>query len=497
MVSISINNNKCQIHCGPLILIKIREEMRLRVPGAFYSDAFRKRIWDGYWYPVSEMGYFETGYLPKIFNWVTNNTKEKIEFEDNREIYIETDKEKSFSHAVNNPLITYKIPKKLGNLIPRDYQIKAIKSIIYNTVGDITEPYKGIYYPRGIIDGATNFGKLLTCALFYRVYKLPTIFLTNSKELFVQAINELEELLPGKIGFISSKEIKMNKVMVCMVQTMVNRKDTLIPDLGKFKILLVDEGDLATSKTYEKCIQMPYNAIVKICLTGTVFLERDRIKNEKIRAHFGEIVYTFTKKQMIERGLSSELGISIFPGNREIDINDYNEALELGIITNKERHKRIYERVNHHLKEGNYPILLIGQRKRHILKIYKYLQRRLKDSGWVIDWTEHSRKERQEITQNFKEGKIDILVGSMIYKRGKNFPLTRYVANIGGGKSARNVLQIMGRAERTHKSKNITYYEDFYDSGKYLKTHSNVRMRAYKNTGLIINEVYKNTIKKK
>lgn len=472
MITLILNNNKCKIECTLKLLLKIRLQFRIRTLNYFYSPAYRERKWDGYQYYITEAGYFETGMLPKIYTYLKEN-KYKIEIIDHRD-----------------EIRTHKLPEMLGVKTPRYYQKDAVLALIENRIGG------KIKFQRGIIDGATNFGKLLLCVLIYKAFRLPTVFIPNSVELFEQALEELEEFIPGEIGQISSKKIEWNKFMVCMPITMNNRKHLIKAKLEGYKVLLIDEGDLSTSKTYQSCINAMYNAVVKVCVSGTVFMHKDKTKNETLRAHFGEIIYSMKKKELIAAGVSCPLSICIVPGNLEVKIpGDYKSEYDLGIVKNRYRHKRIYQRVNHFLKLDQYPQLLIAKDRKHIQRVYNYLCKKLEGHGWVIEWVDHERKDRAQISQDYKDGKIDILVGSMIYKRGKNFPLTRYVANIGGGDSMRTLLQIMGRAERAHESKSITHFDDFYDTGAYLQRHSKHRVQAIKDTKLEFKELHKDAIR--
>jgi superfamily II DNA or RNA helicase len=99
--------------------------------------------------------------------------------------------------------------------------------------------------------------------------------------------------------------------------------------------------------------------------------------------------------------------------------------------------------------------------------------------GLKVDWVHGERKDRHKVVRDFKNGKIDVLVGSYILKRGKNFPLMTALIHAAGGRSASTVLQVLGRATRKHESKEYTVVDDFWDTGKYLETHSRKRYKTY------------------
>lgn len=466
MLSIILTNSKSRIQ-GPEAIIhklhKNEKEFAIRASGAFFSPAFRNRSWDGMVRYISEAGYFETGLFPKLIVYLKRNN---IHFKiiDNRDI-VEFDN----------------IPKKLGDNTLRDYQEEAVKNLLTNTVN-------GIDFPRGIIGAATNAGKTIISAAIYKAYQQPTIFLINTKDLFDQAMEEIPLFIPGKVGQISAKKIEWNEFMICMIPTMNSRIHTIKNKLANYKICLVDECDLSTSKSYTNVIKYLFNCYVKVGLSGSPFTHKDKNKNEKIRCLFGELIYTIKNKELIAKGWSSPVKVRILKGNETIKIpGNYAQEVDKGIIDNIDRNNKIKRRVKHHYKYKRFPILVITKNHKHIMILFN----KLKKIGLNVEWVHHKRKERPEIIKDFRTGKIDILVGSMILKRGMNFPLIKYICSAGGGDSIANVLQILGRGTRKHESKKKTIMEDFYDEGAYIKRHSKHRIKCYKDEGLEVIEEYK------
>ena len=155
---------------------------------------------------------------------------------------------------------------------------------------------------------------------------------------------------------------------------------------------------------------------------------------------------------------------------------------EQGIIYNEQRLLLAIERMKLHIKLKRLPALVICQFHEHINITYmmynKVLGKRFK-----IAYVHGDIKERKKILEDFRDGKIDILIASFIVKRGKNFPLIKYIQNLAGSDSQETIWQIMGRGERKHESKTRTFMDDFYDKGKYLERHSKHRIRYYKQTG--------------
>lgn len=470
-----INNNKTKIECSLKLLIKLREDKRFcrRAQGAFFTEAFRKRVWDGMIRDITEGGMIDTGKVPQLLS-VLEEMGKKVKIEDNRNIIKPKKKQ-----------------PKIKGFKPRDYQQEAIDTLVNNSL------YGTIPFPRGLLGLATNAGKTLISAMIYKRYNRKTLYLLNSKDLFEKSLVEIPEMIPGKVGWMSSKEIVWNDFMVVMVPTAKNRLTEVKKRFPEYPIVLVDEGDLATSKSFKIVLDQCYNAYIKIALSGSFGTNKDPNKNETIRKYFGEMLYSISNKELIEKGHSSDMRVKIMDGNTQIKIKgDYAAEVEQGLINSLERNKKILRRAIYHSKKGRVPMLILTQTHRHIEILYKMFTRSKKLSKYKIDWVHHKREGRKEIQEAFSKGEIDILIGSMILKRGLNFPLMRYICNAGGGDSKANILQgPIGRASRSSKTKKRTYIEDFWDQGAYLRRHSRTRLNTYKEEKLRVIEDFKKLIK--
>lgn len=460
---IELNNNKSILSAGAKWVLMVQRDKRfnIRVPGAFYSPAFRANRWDGKVKYINDRGEFGTGKI----NQVLDILKEyEIELIDNR----------------IKPIIPGPIPQRLNGVKLRRYQFDAIKAIKKNKI-------EGVSFPRGILDMATNAGKTIISAGIYETYKEPTAFYVKSKELYKQAIKDITAFLPGRVGYISADDgVKWNDFMVIMVPTVAKSIAKYGPLLAKFRVVIVDECDEGTSKTFSKVLAYTFNAYVKVGLSGSVYTDKraaKRIKNENVRAQFGEVLYKIGNLELMEAGFSSNVEVLMHKGNTKhiSKKKDYNWEYGAGIIRSKERNQAIYNIVTSAIRNDKLPLLVMVKMHEHVEELM----------GWFgefkeVDWVHHERKDRDEVVERFRTGKLPILVGSYILKRGKNFPLMRTLIHAAGGDSMENVLQVLGRATRKHSSKDVTYVHDFMDDGTYLKAHSKHRLITYKNEKLKI-----------
>lgn len=458
MIKITVTNNICEL--GGLLKEqnKLFEAFKVRIPGAFYLRKYMPRGWDGKKCYITEAHRFKTGLLPDILR--------KCE-----ELKIE------YTLIDNRPLKLIRKPEFTRDLCPPyemrgkyKYQGDAVKALIKNKVG-------GLKFQRGGIKVATNGGKTVISSGIYMAYQEPTIFLMNSKELFEQALKDIPKIIDERVGIIGKGKVIWAKFMICMVGTMKSRMPSIKQKLQEYKVLIVDEGDLVDNKTNKTVIQNLYNTMVRVQLSGTLNaspLKKGLIHNMNVKEFFGDIIFEVTNRELIDLGISSEVEVKFLEGNIDPMIGyGYPDQVEHGIIVNKDRNRKIIQRSLYHALEGRRNQLIIAQRHRHIKRIYNRLVKA--HIGLNIDWVHHSRKDRFQVVDKFEKGEIDILVGSMILKRGKNFPLMNYMLVAGGGKSPANILQLLGRAFRGCK-----HMEDFWDEGKNLKQHSRRRALFYK-----------------
>jgi superfamily II DNA or RNA helicase len=480
-MKIVVNNNRCKLYGNIKLILRLRDHplFCLRVKGAFFSPLFRSGRWDGKIRFITETGTFETGKLPQVIDVIRKLSEElglntTIELVDERE-----------------PLRVYRVPKHLEDYIARPYQLEAVLSIVNNKV-------EGIPFHRGLINAATNAGKTLITALIHSTFKSKTLLLLNSKELFNDAVKEIPKMIPGEVGILASgHEVEWNNFMICMVQTAAKRIKEVKNKLASYPVVIVDEADLSNSKTYKTVINNTYNSTVRVGLTGSAMVDpRKKEQNERLRAIYGDIIYEIKNRELIDKGFSAEVKVYIHKGETEIEEPDFESEYRLGVIESKVRNNKIKSIARLEATKKNLPLLILVKNHKHVITLYKKFQKESQRKGsslykLKIDWVHHKKRSRDRTVQLFKDGITHVLVGSYILRRGKNFPLMRSIIHAGAGDSMANVLQVLGRATRTSKTKTHTNLHDFYDEGAYLRSHSKHRIATYKKEKLKVKELYK------
>lgn len=460
-MEIEINTTKCRLVGSTRIILKLRTLTRIRHPNAYHlrMNGHVPRGWDGFNYNITDAGYFSTGILDRVHRLLTE-MGEPIILIDNRP-------------SLPKISINFDIP----NLTPFPHQVAAVKSVLEAKLGTL-------HYPSGLLDCATNSGKTYICAAIAKsVPEEKVLLLLNQSDLYNDALVEMEKFLgPGQVGYMRGNDLKWGNFMVCMVPTLANRLkvSTVQKELLKYKVVLFDECDTATSKTSTIVVSALWNAPIKIGLSGSINKHKDKNKNLAVEKLFGPVRYIVTNEELIAAKVSSPLKITILDGSKRAkQYATIREEYDGGIIKCKARNTRILKKIIHAAKAGGLPLLIICKEHRHLDILYKRVVEKL---GLVyrISKVHHKTPDRSAIQKAFASGEIDILVGTYILKRGKNFPSMKTIINASAGASVSTVLQIIGRALRRSDTKEYTRVYDFEDSGKYLKKHSRVRINTYK-----------------
>lgn len=474
-VTIKVENvNKCSLHSKDHKLLNtMYEKFAVKHPNFFMLQRNANlKGWDGMVRFVSKFGIFDIGLLESTYDWLIRQGHD-VEIIDERP-----------SISSEPYLIENVGPYKL-----RDDQRGVLKSII-------THKLNGIPYYIGIVDAAVNFGKTLIMAGLYLCFnrEIKTLILLNDSDLFKQFKREIPELLPREnIGFIQGKKhLKFENFSVAMVQTLSSNLKTCQKDLSSIEMVLIDEVDAASNKTYQSVIQHLLRCTIRIGLSGTVYmseLKKNRLKNTQLRAFYGNPFSHVTIRKMINKGYSTKVVVKMIPveDTRHIDEYlrmNYQQELQWYVteITDKEypgSYKTSLVRTQKYLDRGIKPILIITRYINHCNNLFEFYNKFLDRPGITMKAINHTTPDRDKIIKDFREGNLDILISTLIVARGKNLPLTRYLQNAASLDSQEKSIQILGRLLRLQEGKDKVYLDDLMYPGRFLSRHARHRKNYY------------------
>ena len=181
--------------------------------------------------------------------------------------------------------------------------------------------------------------------------------------------------------------------------------------------------------------------------------------------------------------------------NKETWAATYADEYNDNITENRNAWQASWNRAMFNAKYDRFPMLIVTKFIAHCENLYKFYQAQNKRLGnkYKIAYVHHETANRKQILEDFRTGKIDILIATTIISRGKNFPTLRYLQNTASMDSNEKAIQILGRLVRKHESKSKAYLDDLIFPGHYLARHGRHRKVYYQREKLKVIIVKRNT----
>lgn len=468
MLKIYIKNaNVCQLDGDFEVMQQLYKDFQMKHPNAWHIRMYSKTKWDGVIKFISARGVFKTGLLKSVYEKALTYT-DKVTIVDQR-----------FNKATIKPTI----PEKMGNLTLYPDQKKALRNILKNKVG-------GVPFLICSTSLAVGFGKTLIMAGLYKAFRgeLKTLILLNDSDLFNQFKKEIPELVPDEhVTFVQGAKVdNWSNFSVAMVPSLSRNLKKYQYELSQIDMVLIDECDTIDNKTYKNVIEQLYNTVARIGLSGTLYkgkLKKYELSNMNIRSFIGDPVEHVSLAKQMKKGRATPVIVKMIELDYPVEKYDsYQEEYNGNIVNNKNATRAIINRLQYNIRYGRIPALVVVKFIPHCENLAASLQKAFPDLK--VKYIHHNVKKRNEILQEFREGKFDILVSTIIISRGKNAPLIKYILNASSMDAEERTIQILGRAVRKHETKKKAYLDDLMFPGRYLQRHGKHRKNYYLIEGL-------------
>tara|TARA_R110000824_G_scaffold232537_1_gene420649 strand:+ start:1942 stop:3315 length:1374 start_codon:yes stop_codon:yes gene_type:complete len=436
---------------NPKLLDALYNLYSQKVPGYQYSNAYKKRQWDGVTHFMSKSGVFRTGLLSRVL--------------------------KDLNKIGANPELEYTSP--LPSFTPNDWSLENFN--YYNYQEDFIT--KTLEERRGIIKSPTGSGKTLIMAgLVKALAGRKMVILFNAKQLLTQTYEFLTESCNlDNVGLCCGEGYIYGDIMLCTVQSIEKILDT---HLKETEVLMVDEcHEFANGKTTLAAMRSFPEAQYRIGFTATP--PSQDIPKFNLEGALGPVWEVVNTYDLIDSGKLTKPIIQLInrPYNASGSDDDlsYQEVYDSYISANESRNNIIKDIVND-IRQKN--------KKARILILTKSL-----DHGRTLEVLlgngdvqflegANSLGERYQSIDRFRgSSNSSVLIGTKILQTGINIEEITHFINARGMKSEIATLQALGRALRRHDSKEKVFVYDFLDKEKYLKAHSKARKLHYENEG--------------
>lgn len=449
------NSHSRLVNCNDGALVsEVSHKCSFLVQGAWFSDAYRSKRWDGRKRLFNDRNQrFPTGLVGIVFG-VAQEQGYTVQLND-----IRIKPKPSFDVKFSPPFPL------------RDYQMDAVK--------------KSEKAQRGVLKMATGSGKTLTALALIDRLRVKALFIVNTKEALYDTYDMAQKCFPDEgIGIYGDgKKIFGRFITVATMSSIaarVRKKDPVFEE-ENYQCLVVDEIHHSGSQTWYDII-MRIDSYYKYGLTGTAF--RADGSTLFLRATSGRRIVDIPARKLIDAGFLVEPEVVFldvpFAG---FDYPmPYTDIYEGGIIRNESRNREAVRIVKNNPGKSK---LVIFERLVHGDILYAMIKK--VDPGAVL--ITGKTKDRKKLKEMFTNGLIKTVVASRIYNESADMPILEIVVNLAGGKSGLQVLQRIGRSLRLNPGKARARIFDFSDSFNYkLEQHAARRMSWVKKERFILKE---------
>lgn len=457
---------------------ELRNYMSVDVPGAFFSRAYKKKVWDGKRYFITPKGKMATGFLPVLLKHIEK------EYPD---LPVELIDQRGYIPVLKDNLV--KIVGDYQMTGKYDHQFELLKSCDHY----ISFRHEKLYFPRGIIDAATNVGKtIIIGALWLNMTKTEKmLILIHNKTIYKQLVDFLKTIYEN-VGEINSAVYKPDIITVAMFKSLSNKVNDSLnirKDLNQYSILIVDECHRAGSAVYSRLINK-IRAPVRIFMSGTPFDSKNIVNKMITIGMSGPKLAYVSKKELMDKGVSSYISVNILlctKGQTYFSSN-YDIAKKNLIHYSHERAALIYKVI----KKESTPTIVAVREIEHAKFIYNELLYHIQQNkdNIVVEYVYSFDDLRDKKIDDFINKRIDVLISTEILREGVNINHVCNLIYAVGGYDKTAIKQWMGRIERITLNKMTAKFFDFYDIGSYVETHSKKRIRYYKSENLEIIKHY-------
>lgn len=342
---------------------------------------------------------------------------------------------------------------------------------------------------RGILSVPTGGGKTEIAAGIIKSIEQPTLWLTDSLNLFYQTQDRLQTRLGWKVGLVGDGIFEPDFVTVVMIQSADKKQDRMARLFEQCQLVIGDEiHHLEADQWYDNLtkIQAPW----RFGITATPNMEGPGLA---LVAMMGEIIAKVDSLDLMARR------VLVVPRIWFCNVNyptldkslRYQQAYKEGIVEHEGRNLCILNVAGTFKNEGRPCITLVKQ-----IRHGEFLADYFSNSGIRSEFLSGKtpEDERKVLLRNLQEGRIQNLVANVqIMGEGADLPWLDALINATGSKGGgskvegeigRVTTQVLGRILRCSEGKAKADYVDIADhTHKHLKQASLARVRTLEALG--------------
>jgi superfamily II DNA or RNA helicase len=451
---------------------KIDESLKWRKSGYFFSPKYKLGVWDGYIHLYKSGWTYLNLINEDIFNLILSHGYE-ISMVDHRipnEILLDPIASDYFAEYIH--------PKTQKPTLLRNYQVGAINIAIENS--------------SGMFLMGTGSGKTLTCAGLASRFKAQgrVLIIVPTVDLVVQTAKALNNVgLECGEFYANKKELK--KYSITTWQSATNYPEILE---GVTCIIADECHEYSADEVFSFLTIAAKDVPYRYGFTAT--LPKDKLRQQKIRAVLGEVLYTKPSHELQQEGYLSTCEIIMMETQEPADaVFDKYQKERAYICSFEPRAKAIGDIINQIGETGNTLILVATVKQGELLKKYITDCRFISGSGSAKTTSSKRKEEYQKIED---EDNQKLMATSKIASTGIDVARWFNIVLIDAQKDYIEVLQSIGRGLRLAQDKKHLVTYDISSSLKFAKSQKRKRKKYYREAKypyveekLWYNEIYK------
>lgn len=364
------------------------------------------------------------------------------------------------------------------------------------------------YDYRGILQGATAFGKTVVGTHIIFTLQTPTIIIADRQEYSKQWVKQIKnafdlthETIKGTEAHFFFSHYHTRPVIMITTSSLLNsahkptknsklklRNSIIMAMCKKAGLMIYDEAHhAAMGQGKFSCYTI--KSYYRVGLTATANMRSDG-KDPEYLASIGQVIYYLPPSKLVDLGLGKSVtirGVTInYPFGELEDIRDsseeYDELYDNFIIHNDTRNREIGTIVLQEAMEGNCILVLVDR-----LDQARAIALAVGFELGVFTWGSDDKRTRNEKIRRFRAGEVPALICTHnLVGEGFDVPrINRMI--ITGGKAEMKTLQAVGRCMRLSEHKEAIVY-DIIDPIAPFSTHFLHRLEVYQSESSFVIE---------
>lgn len=365
---------------------------------------------------------FPVGFVPELVEWL-NGQGHSVE-------------------VVEQPLVSY-----VPSTIPlRPYQEETVRAIFEHGIGVVKLP--------------TSSGKTRISAAFFETIRrikpdAQCLFVVSDTGFIYQTRDAFREFISeDQIGlFWECEKTADRPILIASIDSLQAHLNTYSNQIKPYA-MVVDECHLFGASGACYTLQR-IHARYRIGLSATPFIRGQELRNSRIRANLGNVLYTLTVDELVEQGYIMRPKIYLLP---RIEADEtQGRSIDSYVRKNITRNEIVALTASYLVQQGLRVMVAVNTTEQ-MKEITSFM---LPTVSCVQVFGEVKGEERREAYKVFNAGGPGVLIGTVL-GIGVDIPETNVMLVADGGNTDHVAVQRLGRVLRK-KSSPVSFLVDFDD----------------------------------